>query len=100
MTELKEKQLEKIAGGTRTENEVTVAVDYSKDKQFSSDILIKPYLDGQLLTSRITTVDCSVTCVNIKISGRGKSQLKVKINNEIIKLYDINFDENSYVQVY
>ena len=98
-TEIKEKQLEKVTGGTSRESTIIVVVDYSNDKRFNDDVTIKPYLNGELIRSQVRTVDCSVTRVNLNVSGRGTAKLKVKINNDIVKLYDLNFDAGTYTSI-
>lgn len=100
MTELKEKQLESVSGGYSEKGKVIVNVDYSNEKIFTNDITIKPYLDGVLLSAMIKTVDYTITNVNITVHGtRGISSLKVKINDEIIKYYEIDFDKASYREI-
>lgn len=71
MTELDEKQLNTVAGGTSNHREKTirVPVDLSKG-HFEGDVIIKPYLDGELQTSQIKTVDAIIqSVVNIDIKG-------------------------------
>lgn len=100
MMELKEKQLEKISGGTSRERKIVVTVDYSKEIIATNDITIKPYLDGVPLSSMNKTLDSSILSTTITVFGsRGKSILKVKINDEIEKVYEIDFDSASYREI-
>lgn len=97
--ELKEQQLENVAGGTSREKTITVVVDFSEYRQFTSDITIKPYLDGELLNDKVKTVDRSITVVNINITGKGIKQLRVKLNNEVFKTYKLDFTSGTVIEL-
>ena len=91
MERLDEKQLEKVAGGS-TESQITLILDLSQEKLLSGDITIKPYVNGELKTSMIKVVDESVTSVSFVFKGRGKVEVKFKINEDIFKYYELDFD--------
>ena len=57
------------------------------------DITIKVYVDGQLDSSKETTVDSSVEFVNYKFNGtKGTKEVKFKFNNGSYKIYELDFD--------
>ena len=99
MTMLKEKELASITGGSSKESLISVVVDYSSDRKFNEDITIKPYLNGELQRDKVRTVDCSITNVTLSFHGKGVANLKVKINNDIIKLYKLDFDKGTYSEL-
>lgn len=98
MSELKEKELENVVGGSGREGAVTVRVDLRDCGPFDRDVTIKPYLNGVLLANQINTVDASVEYVHIGIRGKGIALLTVNINDTTVKYYDIDFDFESYTE--
>ncbi len=82
-----------LSSGQSKEHKVSLTIDWSNDKKFKEDIIIRVYVNGELDRSKTTTVDSSVTHKSFNFSGRGKKEIKFKINNEIIKIYEIDFDK-------
>lgn len=99
MANLANEDLTNVAGGSRREHTVIVTVDYSNDTKFTGDVSIKAYLNGEFLSDQEKSIDCSVTVFTINVKGQGIGSLKVKINNLLIKEYDVNFDEGTYTQI-
>lgn len=89
LQELSEDELNEISGGTGKDRKLCVSVDIPS---FSCDVTIKVYLDGELLSDKTRTVDCSTTRINIIVSGKGSKDLRVKFNDEITKRYVVDFD--------
>ena len=87
-----------LSSGQPRNNQVSLTLDWSNDKKFKEDATIRVYVNGELDRSKTTTVDSSVTRKSFNFSGRGKKEIKFKINNEIVKIYEIDFD-NSVVNL-
>ena len=84
-----------VSSGEKKEQRIPLTVDWSDDKQFTDDVSIKVYVDGELDRSKSTIVDSSVSRKTFYFSGRhGKKSVKVKINDDIVKLYEIDFDKS------
>ena len=99
MTELKEKQLNEVAGGSSREKTVIVTVKYG-EFNFNEQVNIKPYVDGILLESQIKTLDCSICETTFKLTGvRGMASLIVKFNDTFSKSYMVDFDLSSYKEL-
>ena len=95
---LKEKELEKVSGGSDREKTIMVKVLISDCGPFAGEVSIKPYLDGILLSNQEQKVDGSCDYINVLIRGRGLAMLAVMINDKVVKNYDIDFDRGSYSQ--
>ena len=64
---------------------------------FSSNVTIKPYLDGQLQSNQIKIVDASaIPFVYLTFNGSGMMDLKVKIEDTVVIGYVLDFDKKSY----
>lgn len=87
-----------LSSGQPRNNQVSLTLDWSNDKKFKEDATIRVYVNGELDRSKTTTVDSSVTRKSFSFSGRGKKEIKFKINNEIVRIYEIDFD-NSMVNL-
>ena len=84
-----------VSSGEKKEQRIPLTVDWSDDKQFTDDVSIKVYVDGELDRSKSTIVDSSVSRKTFYFSGRhGKKSVKVKIDDDIVKLYEIDFDKS------
>ena len=84
------------AVGARKEHQVSLTVDWSNDKKLSGDVTIRVYVNGELDRSKTTVVDGeSVTCKTFTFSGSGTKQIKVKVGNDIVYLYTIDFDNGT-----
>lgn len=92
---LDDNQLEKIAGGSRRDGSISIVVEVPK--LAANDITVTPYLEGELLTSMIKIIDSCVREVTFNLSSSGVKQFRVKFN-EVIKDYEINFDNKTYFQ--
>lgn len=98
MSDLNEKELEEIAGGSGRDRTVIVRVIISDCGTFTGNVSIKPFLNGVLLSDQEQEVDASYDFVNILTRGVGLAMLTVIINDKAVKSYDIDFERGSYHQ--
>lgn len=94
--ELIEKDLNTVAGGLGRQRTVIVEITIPN---FSIDVTLKFYLDGELLSSKTKTVDSLVRNYTLQLSGSGEKILKVKFNDQATKTYLINFDLGTYSEI-
>ena len=81
------------AVGARKEHQVSLTVDWSGDKKLTGDVTIRVYVNGELDRSKTTVVDGDVvTSKTFTFSGSGKKVIKVKLNNDLVYLYTVDFD--------
>ena len=75
------------------EDNIVNAVDFSKLGDIEKDI--KVYVDGELDRSKNTFVNASVMHKVFNFSGSGKVNVRFKINNEVFKTYEIDFEKQT-----
>lgn len=90
-------ELNGVTGGSKREKTIVVSVEL-KGLPYSGDVIFKPYIDGVLKADMVKTIDPSyVSIINLNINGiTGIKRLDVKVNDQLYKTYEVNFDENSY----
>lgn len=99
MSKLLDEELKNVAGGSGR-SEVIVTVEVFFPEGLCGDVTVKPFLEGELLSSSITTVDAMVKMVKIPVRGKsGSKTLEVKLNNTIIMNYVVNFDNGTYTEI-
>lgn len=70
-----------------------IDLDFSKLGDINKDI--KVYVDGELDRSKNTFVNASVMHKVFNFSGSGKVNVRFKINNEVFKTYEIDFEKQT-----
>ena len=99
MTELQEDRLKSVTGGSTGDREKTIRVSLDlPNDSFDGDVVVKPYLDGELQSNLIRTVNPSFqSIIYIDVKGiKGNKLLTIKINDFVFITYELNFDDGSY----
>lgn len=97
-SELNERELEQVSGGSGKDSRVSIGIELPAD---IGDVVIKVYVDGEIDMSKTITVDTNyVTYRTFTFCGSGISQVRFKINNAPLCTYEVNFDTNTVVRIY
>lgn len=74
--------------------ESTVSITLAIKSDTTDDNVIKVYVDGELDRSKTVCLDPSITQKTFSFQGTGVKEVKFKINNEIVVVYNIDFSAN------
>jgi serine/threonine-protein kinase len=80
-----------VSSGIKKDKTIEVSVDLPK---VSADITLKVYVDGTLDTSKTATVDPTSSDKKVFYfkGNQGQKEIRIKIENYLYRVYEINFD--------
>lgn len=89
-SELNEKELTRVSGGSGEEHQVSINLWLP---QTGGQLIIKVYVDGVNDRSKTSVVDTStVSSKQFTFSGSGTSQIRFTLSNGTIYTYSADFD--------